>query len=92
MNKQAVLSCWKQRQGLPKLRMRKAETDAISNWMMLLQLVQEQAKAISDGVFSPNEEDTVHWSLKSEKKGGELGQKLEYQVGDPVALEQWPGR
>lgn len=50
--------------------------------MMLLQLVQEQAKAILDGVFSPSEEHSVHWSLKSEKKGGELGQILDYQVGD----------
>lgn len=92
MNKQAVLSCWKQKQGLPKLRMRKAVTDAISNLMMLLQLAQEQVKAILDGVFSPSEKDRVHWSLKSEKKGGEPGQILEYHVGDPAALEQWPGR
>lgn len=59
--------------------------------MMLLQLVREQAKAILDGVFSPSEEDSVHWPLKSEK-GGELGHILEYQVGDLLALEQWPGR
>lgn len=92
MNKQAVLSCWKQRQSLPKLRMKKSVTDAISNLMILLQLVQEQAKAVLDCVFSPSKEDSVQWSLKSEKKGAEFGQILEHQVGEPAALEQWPGR
>lgn len=57
-------------------------TDTISNLMMLLQLVQEQAKVIPDGAFNPSVENSVHSSLKSEKKGGELGQILEYQMGD----------
>lgn len=71
--------------------MKKSVTDAISNSMILLQLVQEQAKAVLDCVFSPSEEDSAHWSLKFEK-GDEFGQILKHQAGDPMALEQWPGR